>query len=455
MLKKNNFDIFFYFFPLLIFAFIVGQAAISFVFVLFTFVFIARFKKITFFSEKQDYFLIFFVSILILSSVWNYYNEQKNIKTIFSSILFLKFLIPYFLLRSIQIDNNFYIHLKKILIISSLALIFVVVDIFFQYNDPNKIDLLGYKSTLDNINRLTGPFGNNEGIPGSFLLKVCFVVLVFLAFYLSRNFFTSRKYLFYSIFLTFLILYITSILITGERMSFLSALLVVFIFLVLLFKFRSIPFIFIIFAILLTIFLNLKNPYVQQRYEILAKFLFSKNYLSANTLENSKNNLNNKNSINFFNTQWGAHFITSIEIFKDKPVIGSGIKGFRNDCSKEKYEDIKSLSSFKRCSTHPHNIYLEILSETGLSGFISLIIFFIYIILRNFRNIIRLNFKNLKSNEKIILTIYIASFSVLLSILWPIRSSGSFFSNLNGSMIWINIYWLLLIERYFKKNNMI
>ena len=251
------------------------------------------------------------------------------------------------------------------------------------------------------------------------------------------------------------ILYITSILITGERMSFLLASLVAFIFLVLLFKFKSIPFILIIFTILITIFLNLKNPYVQQRYEILAKFLFSKNYLSANTLENSKNNLNNKNSINFLNTQWGAHFITSIEIFKDKPVIGSGIKGFRNDCSKKKYENIKSLSSFKRCSSHPHNIYLEILSETGVLGFISLIIFFILIIFRNFRNIIRLNFENLKSNEKIVLTIYIASFSVLLSILWPIRSSGSFFSNFNGSMIWINIYWLLLIERYFKKNNMI
>ena len=45
---------------------------------------------------------------------------------------------------------------------------------------------------------------------------------------------------------------------------------------------------------------------------------------------------------------------------------------------------------------------------------------------------------------------FIANFAVLISILWPLKSSGSLFSNLNGSMIWISFCFLNLFYRYFK-----
>ena len=77
----------------------------------------------------------------------------------------------------------------------------------------------------------------------------------------------------------------------------------------------------------------------------------------------------------FFNTQWGAHFLTSYEIFKKNPLIGSGIRTFRYECNKDYLENINSKAVDLRCSTHPHNFYFEILSETGGVGILTFLFF--------------------------------------------------------------------------------
>ena len=73
----------------------------------------------------------------------------------------------------------------------------------------------------------------------------------------------------------------------------------------------------------------------------------------------------------FFDSRWGAHYLTAFNIFLDNPLLGSGIKTFRIKCNDKKYENINSKSKKTRCNTHPHNIYLEIISEGGLILFLS------------------------------------------------------------------------------------
>ena len=76
-----------------------------------------------------------------------------------------------------------------------------------------------------------------------------------------------------------------------------------------------------------------------------------------------------------------AHYLTSYEIFKDNKFFGSGMKTFRYLCNDDKYENIDSIFVNDRCSTHTHNIYFEILSETGLIGilfFVSTIFFILF-----------------------------------------------------------------------------
>ncbi len=78
----------------------------------------------------------------------------------------------------------------------------------------------------------------------------------------------------------------------------------------------------------------------------------------------------------FFLIEHESHAISSIEIFKDNPILGVGPKKFRFECGKEKY----NISKFS-CSTHPHNFYIQLLAETGIVGSIIPLILLFYIIL--------------------------------------------------------------------------
>jgi O-antigen ligase len=68
----------------------------------------------------------------------------------------------------------------------------------------------------------------------------------------------------------------------------------------------------------------------------------------------------------FWDSRYGAHFLTAYAIFKDNKFFGSGIKTFRTECSKSNYASIKSKYVELRCNTHPHNIFYEIISDGGI-----------------------------------------------------------------------------------------
>ena len=73
-----------------------------------------------------------------------------------------------------------------------------------------------------------------------------------------------------------------------------------------------------------------------------------------------------------------------------------------------------------KCNMHPHNYYLEILTETGILGFTTVVVIFMYIILPIFfkNNLLKLN---ITKNYKLI------PFIILLIIeIFPIKSTGSF-----------------------------
>ena len=126
-----------------------------------------------------------------------------------------------------------------------------------------------------------------------------------------------------------------------------------------------------------------------------------------------------------------AHYLTSVEIFKDHKITGAGIKNFRILCSNKKYENIKSKYVDNRCATHTHNIYLEILSETGLIGFTLFIILNINIVIFFLKNF-------LKKHDKE--TIFLLSNYFIL--FGPLQTTGAFFSSWNGIFYWIFLAFL-------------
>ena len=62
------------------------------------------------------------------------------------------------------------------------------------------------------------------------------------------------------------------------------------------------------------------------------------------------------------------------------------MKSFIKNCKKEKYELPNHPYNHIRCSTHPHNIYIQILSEIGLVGFIFFIIILNDLLIKNIKN---------------------------------------------------------------------
>ena len=79
--------------------------------------------------------------------------------------------------------------------------------------------------------------------------------------------------------------------------------------------------------------------------------------------------------------------LVSIELFKDKPILGQGPKMFRKLCNEKSFNEFPD-----NCNMHPHSIYAQLIGETGFLGFIIPFISFIYIVYKNLINFFKNNF---------------------------------------------------------------
>ena len=139
-------------------------------------------------------------------------------------------------------------------------------------------------------------------------------------------------------------------------------------------------------------------------------------------------------------TLYGAHYITAYQIFKDYPIMGSGIKTFRIVCQYKKYENYNIPRIKDRCATHPHNVILEFLSELGIIGALLFLFFFSYLIFVNFISYLK------NKNNFLLGLIVISTFYY-----FPILPRGSFFTNWGAIVFWTMIS--LLISFKDIKNN--
>ena len=128
---------------------------------------------------------------------------------------------------------------------------------------------------------------------------------------------------------------------------------------------------------------------------------------------------------------------TALVTWKQNKIFGNGIKSFRIDCQKlallgpeiNLQEDaIKHKKNFL-CSNHPHNYYLEILTETGIVG-----IFVTFMIALLFVVFILKNLKLFKENNIENVILFAATISLILAV-FPLKSTGSIFSTYTATYI--------------------
>jgi O-antigen ligase len=210
-------------------------------------------------------------------------------------------------------------------------------------------------------------------------------------------------------FFIFTIIFSIILILTGERANTLKGLLVICLsFIFYKNKFFEIKKVYALFFLIIFAVLIYAKPNIHQRYyaEI------------SNAWKNSNSSLFNLVK----SSNYGPHYQVAWSIFQNYPILGSGIKTFRTECRKKIY------SEYSGCTTHPHQLYFEFLSEIGLIGFLLFVSFFVYILYRA-------SIYLLKNQNGPLLSSTLFVFAHVI----PILPSGSFFSSYAATIFWINI----------------
>ena len=230
-------------------------------------------------------------------------------------------------------------------------------------------------------------------------------VLFFLSYLMVKKFKNNSMILF------IIAVLIISFLI-GERSNFIKIFISVIIFsyiaLRIDFKIKIVSSLVIILSLVGII--NFNENYKYRYYEQI-KYLFSINGYSKYLKQ----------------SRYGAHQNAALKIFQEHKFFGVGIRNFRIESSKKKYENKEYEKTDYRHSTHPHQIHYEILSETGLIGYLSFLIFILISLYLSIKSY--MNTKNLFQLSGIIF---------IVTSLIPILPSGSFWTTFASGIFWLN-----------------
>ena len=131
----------------------------------------------------------------------------------------------------------------------------------------------------------------------------------------------------------------------------------------------------------------------------------------------------NKKGVFFFSPHHEKLFYTSINIFEKNKFFGIGPNNFRHKCEENEYKE--TSENHYNCYNHPHNLYLQILAETGIFSFIFFVLFYLFFLKKYLFYLID-TFKNNPINYRKYLIFLIIS--VLINF-FPITPSGNFFNN--------------------------
>ncbi len=407
LLKNENTNIFF---PILLICLLPaiilsGSAIINISIIIIGTLFLINLIKYNYFNQiNLNYFI--YLSLFFFSLLINIFTSEFGLNDFTRQVGFLRYILFVFAVAFFfNYKNKKYQHL----IFKIWFLIFIIVsfDLVFEFIFGS--NLFGNVSYLKG--RLASFLGDELKIGnfyfGFFLIALCFLINTKL---------NSKLYLL----CTILFLFIAFII--GERSNFIKIFLSLLIFFSFInnisnkFKFFTI-FITFIFVLMTTILNKDINSRMMQIYKpVLEKGVIG--YIKS--------------------SHYGAHYDTALKIFNNYRYFGIGLKQFRYESAKEVYdENENNIYNRDNWSTHPHQIHFEILSETGLFGYTSFVIFFILSLIKAL--------KSYMENRNIYL---LSSIIFIIVSFIPILPSGSFFTTYSATIFWINYSLLIAFDNY-------
>jgi len=387
-LNKYIYNYFLFLFSIIPLCMIVGSA-VSFINILLidlSFIILLIYKKdFNFFKNNTIiYFFVLFIYLIFNSFISIDYSEG-----VLRNLGFVRFIILFVAFNYFFHQRSFF---KKIFYFWLLIMLIVIFDIFFEFF--NGTNILGYYSSNASGKRIVS-FFKDELIVGSFLYSF---FLILIGFFLNEK--IKYKYYIYSLIFLFLI----SIIITTERSASIKALIGLILFFLLYKEInlkKKILFFFLISIILTTVF--------STSYKINHRY-FTQISKQTHT--------------------YVSLYKSGFQVFQNNKIFGVGNKNYRvaTCIPVEIVHDPSQNKDDYMCTTHPHQIYFEFLSEHGLIGTIIILLIFYKLIFSKIKKTI-----SEKNYLKIGSLIYLT-----LNFL-PIIPSGAFFGSFTLTLFVINL----------------
>ncbi len=358
------------------------------------------------------------IKYLLILYVYLIFNSLISIDPSFSyarNIGFIRFIVLFAAFNYFFLDRSFY---KKVISFWLVVILIVSIDVFFeQFTGTNFFGYnFGERFYEDRIEfgRIVS-FFKDEPIVGGYLLGFFFTLVGFLF-----NELKDKKQLFS---FAFMILILFTIILTGERSNSIRAFLGFGLFILFVGKLDfKIKIISILSVTALILIMIMNTTYLKIRF------------------------VSNIKSMSSTHKIYSQIYNSAFQVFENNKIFGVGNKNYRIEtCKKSNYLNKDNTDRYK-CQNHPHQTYLELLSEHGILGsFLILIILF------------KLIFSKISESFKKENFLTLGSLIYLLLIFIPLLPTGAFFGNFLLTIFMINLSIFYASDKnyniFIKKNN--
>ena len=397
---KFSYNLIYYLLCFLPLSIIIGPTVSLISIILITILFLIIWIRKNDFVFQNNYLINFFL-ILFIYLIFNTFLGIEFENSYSRNLGFIRFILLFFAINYLFIklknENNIF---KFWLIILSILIFDSYYEVVFGAN------IFGWGDKDEALGPRIISFFKDEAIVGAYLAGFFLII--------SSNFLNNKNSKYKKVyFLTFFLTSILLIFLTGERSNFLKAIFGASIFLFLSKEItkKNILYILILFSLVITVVLSSSSYLKLDRYSYLINFISIKD-----------GQIEIKDNLYFYLYRSGYH------VFSENKIFGVGAKNYRK-YSEKRSKELRNTEDKNKfiIDTHPHQIYLEFLSEHGLFGTIIVLSLFIFVFFKMLKIII-LNRNNIQ----------IACFCYLVSIFLPLIPSGSFFTDFNSTLFWIN-----------------
>ena len=351
-------------------------------------------KEYNFFKNKFFIIFLIFFAYLVINSLIKFY-DYNNIR---SSVGYIRLGIfalgvAYFIEKEKKL-------LKWVFLVFLICFIILITDGYIQYFF--KINIIGTPVDLPS-GRIRFLF-NDEYILGSFISRL-FPIFLGLSFIIFKN---KKKFI---IPISILFVFVeVLIFLSGERTAFFYNTLAALFIIIMINNFKKIRLITLLMSFFIIVLIS--------TYDDTAKKRVWDHTINQIGINSSK--------LNIFSKIHQSHYLSAYRMFLDNKLMGVGIRNYRNFCHNPKY-----ITHYYSCTTHPHNTYVQLLSETGIIGFSFGLILFFYFVFKMFSHLKGALFKK----QYLFNDFQICILASILITIWPIAPSGNFFNN------WLSIVY--------------